>query len=262
MPRPKNFTVRKRTFPHLTGPRWEVDAGLIEGKRRRKFFTTKKAADEYVAEEKVRLRAHGETSVSLSEDDRVLFQAARDRLREAGATINQAVEYYVENHKPLRAAVTLAELLTRATLEKELAGLRRHSLQQFKCSCLSFVRGREGQLAHTVTRDEVKAWVHGNAFAPKTQRTYLGDVRSLFEWARQERYIRVNRRSRPSISITAGGCSAPRCSRRVSSARARGRADGRRARCPAGSVRCSGSSWLRCSAGCGRWRSSARRSAD
>jgi len=192
MPAAKKFTVRKRKFQHLKGPRWEVDCGMIEGKRLRKFFLTRQAADTFADEQWNKLRSHGETSVALTETDRILFQAARDQLASVGATITQAVQFYLSHHKPLRDPISLRELLDKAVVEKELAGRRDHYLSQFACSCRSFIRGREDQKAHIVTKDEVKRWIMGNAWAPKTQRVYLGDLRSLFAWAENEKYIHKN----------------------------------------------------------------------
>ena len=71
------------------------------------------------------------------------------------------------------------------------AGARKRYLQTFACSCRSFAAGRETQLVHTVTRDEVKQWV-ARLKSPKTQRNYLGDLRECLAWAVRERYLRKN----------------------------------------------------------------------
>jgi integrase len=184
--------MRKVRRAHLNGARWEVDLGMIAGKRVRRFFRTREEAEIFLGEKKDALARHGQSAVALSEPDRVLFQAARDRLAAAGATIGQAVDFYLQQHRALREPVTLRRLLELGVSEKELGGMRRRSVQQFLCSCRSFIRDRAEQPAHTVTRDEVKGWILGNGFAPKTQRVYLGDLRSLFAWAVDERYMRKN----------------------------------------------------------------------
>jgi integrase len=47
-------------------------------------------------------------------------------------------------------------------------------------------------MAHTVTRDEVRAWIMGNGYAPKTQRNYLGDLRECFAWGVREGHMVTN----------------------------------------------------------------------
>lgn len=193
MSRPKNITVKREILAHLNGARFVVDCGKIEGKRVRRFFRRRTEAEEFAAEMREKLRRHGETAVAFSHEDRVRFQAAAARLEQAGATIEQAVDFFLSQHRPLKASLTLGELLDRAVLEKELAGLRKNSLAQFACSCRSFIAavGAE-RLAATVRREDVKAWILSRGFAPKTQRTYLGDVRSLFSWAARERFVASN----------------------------------------------------------------------
>jgi len=85
--------VAKWIFPHLKDPRWVADLGKIEQpdgttKRVVRTFKTKKEADEFLETKKEKLRRHGHTALALTEEDRIVFEAARDRLAKAGATIS------------------------------------------------------------------------------------------------------------------------------------------------------------------------------
>lgn len=184
--------IRKRFFKRLKGHRWEVDLGRVNGKRVQKFFRSKAAAEDYLKEQSGMLKEHGHSALALTEADRILFQSARDRLAKACATISEATDFFLATHKPLKDAVSLGRLLELAALDKELAGARPRYLTQFRSSCRSFIAGREDAPAGGVTRDEVKRWILGSGFAPKTQRTYLGDLRTLLEWGVQEKYLRTN----------------------------------------------------------------------
>lgn len=195
MPRQKKFEIRKCQW--AAGSRYLVDLGKIKqddgsSRRIRRFFQVKKDAELYLAEHKVKLVRHGHASVALSEDERIIFQAARDRLARVGATVTEAADFYIANHKEIKAPITLRDLIGKCVLDKELTGAKKRYLQTFACSCRSFACGREERLAHTVTRDEVKGWILGSGFSPKTQRNYLGDLREALAWAVKERYIRTN----------------------------------------------------------------------
>lgn len=197
MPRPKNIKVRRRKLGQLRGVRYEVDLGEVpqeDGKKKRvqRFFKTRIEAEEFADRQRERLKAHDVSSLALTENDRIHFQAERDRLARAGATIRAAVDFYLAHHKPLKDPLALSALLERCALAKEMAGMRKRSLQTFRCSCRSFLRGREDREAQAVTKEEVKTWVLGQGFAPKTQRVYLGDVRALFAWALAENYVGAN----------------------------------------------------------------------
>jgi len=171
---------------------WEADCGFVNGKRVAKCFKTKKEAEDHLALMKGKMRDHGHAAFKLTEDDRIQFVAARERLATAGATVGQAVDFFLSHHRPLKAELTMVQLFEACALDKELTGMRKRSLQQFRCSCRSFLTGRADLLARTIDRDEVKRWILGSGFAPKTQKTYLGDLRALFAWGVTERYLQRN----------------------------------------------------------------------
>lgn len=192
MPRPKAPQIRQRTFPQLVGVRWEVDLGIVEGKRVRRVFKTRGEAEIWLAEQKALLKGHGESAVAISEADRVRFAAARDQLAMVNASIEDAVRFFLQHHRPLKADLGLGRLLDLAADDKRLNGARERYVSQFLCSCRSFLRGKEDRGASTVTKDEVRRWVLGNGWKPKTQRVYLGDLRTLFAWAVENDYLATN----------------------------------------------------------------------
>ena len=155
-------------------------------------FDTKEEAETERDARLRRLHEHGHSSFVLTESERIRFIEARERLAAVGASIEQAVDHFIATKPSLKPPVTLQRLFELCIQEKELLGLRPHSLRQLACSCGSFISGRELRDPSSVTRDEVKAWVLGNNWAPKTQRNYLGDLRTLFSWAKSERYVARN----------------------------------------------------------------------
>ncbi len=176
---------------------WQLDYGLVtqpDGSRKRQqvYFPTRDAAAGAMAAEKVKRQRHGDSAVALTEDLRVRYSAADLALSAAGGTIEQAVALYLKQTKAKVEPVTLGELFARCFATKKKLGKSERYLQQFSVSCLSFVRGRESQLSHTVTRADVRAWVSGNGWAWKTQKGYLGDLRALFNWGISECGLPMN----------------------------------------------------------------------
>jgi integrase len=183
--------IRIRKRRNRASTTYQVDAGIRNGRRYQRSFATKAMAEQHAADLREKLAEHGESAL-LSDPERLRFQAARERLATVGATIEEAVEFLLQHRRPLREPITLEDLQKRCTDDKERLGMRPHYVAQFKCSCKSFVEGRELRHAHTVTREDVQAWISGNGWKPKTQRVYLGDLRTLFAWAVQERYVSAN----------------------------------------------------------------------
>lgn len=188
--------VRKKVYPSGR-VKWQVDLGYVlqeDGSKRRdqKYYDSKDEADGKLKEAKAKRRSYGDSSIALSEADRILFTAARDRLRALGGTIEQAIDAFERTARVLKTPVVLSKLLADCVAEKEALGMKKRSVQQFRCSCLSFIRGREETLSHEVRREDVQTWVLGNKWAPKTQRVYLGDLRALFSWALEKGYASEN----------------------------------------------------------------------
>lgn len=165
---------------------WECDLGKINGKRTAKCFREKGDAEEHLRHALAKKKSEGLAGFAITDTERVAFIGARDKLAAVGATLGDAVAYYLKNHAGVQKKMPLGELLDRCVLAKELAGRRPRYITQFAVSCRSFIQNRRDQLAHTVTKQEIAAWLSGNEWAPKTQRVYLGDLRSLFSWAIDE----------------------------------------------------------------------------
>lgn len=174
--------VRRKKYPSGR-VKWQLDLGMIDGRRFQTYFDTKERALGALAEAKAKRRANGESALTLSEDERIRFCAARDKLAGVGATIEEAVTAFMRSVPARREPLALSDLLARCVAEKRNLGNSKRYLQQFRCSCLSFIRGREHIHAHEVTREEVRGWILGNGWSPKTQRVYLGDLRTLFAYA-------------------------------------------------------------------------------
>lgn len=183
--------IRRRIYP--TGrTKWVVDLGMIAGRRVQVACDSREAALGRLADVKAKRRAEGDAGLSLRATDRVQFVEAREQLAAVGATIGEAVTFFLAHRRPARDPVRLGDLLVQCEREKERLGKSTRYLQQLRCSCLSFIRGRDRQFAHEVTTDEVRAWLTGNAWSPKTQRVYLGDLRTLFAFALESGIIRDN----------------------------------------------------------------------
>lgn len=175
--------IRKKVYPSGR-VKWQLDLGVINGHRSQTYFDTKEAAQGELIAARAKRNAHGAAALSFTNAERICFVTARDRLVEVGATIEQAVEFFLMNRpETVREPLALADLLTRCLEHKAGLGKATRYLQQLKCSCLSFIRGRETLLAHEIIRAEVEKWVLGNGWRAKTQRVYLGDLRTLFAFA-------------------------------------------------------------------------------
>lgn len=176
--RPKKFASGKAG--------WEVDLGKVAGKRVQRYFSTKEAAEKFVGDTKVEKKESGDLGLGLSAADKAAFIEVKARLLAAGVTINQVADYWFEHHKPIAERLTLGELLDRCVLDMELRKVRGNTIATFSCACRSFVEPLRGRDPASITREEIRTWIFGNGWEPKTQRGYLGALVELFNYAVRE----------------------------------------------------------------------------
>ena len=93
---------------------------------------------------------------------------------------------------PFLPCPTVADLINDFLLAKAAAGRSDRYLRQIRISLSSFAKGRLRAPATAVSVKDIEAWVFGQDWAPRTQRGYLADVSTLFNWARRRGLVEGN----------------------------------------------------------------------
>jgi integrase/recombinase XerD len=173
--------------------RWQIDFGVVNGKRKQRRFDSEKAAEKELKKLQKQQENEGKAGISLSEADRIRFLEAREQLARAGATIEQATAFYLAHAKPSAGTIPMAKLRD-ACLEAKLRENKRpRYLDQLKCSATSFCKaGHADTPAHSITASEVEHWLFKNNWKPKTQAVYLADLRTVFAWGIARGYLTIN----------------------------------------------------------------------
>lgn len=172
---------------------WQLDCGMVHGRRVQLSFQTRQEAEAEAARRKGVLRSHGAAGFVLSATEQVVFAEARDRLSAVGANVNEAVEFFLRHARPVRDAVTWAELVRRCLRAKEDVGCDPRYVAQMRSVAMGFGRaGHAERAVHEITRQDVEGWLRANEWAVKTWNNYLTDLRTVFAWGKAEGYLTLN----------------------------------------------------------------------
>lgn len=172
---------------------WQVDCGVVSGRRVQVSYKTKDAADAELARLKGEVKRVGNMAFALTDGDRLAYVGLRERLADVGATLEQAVAFFLSHAKPARGAITVADMIAACLVAKAADGHRPRYVGQLKCSALSFSRAGFGtRLAHEITSGDVERWLRSNQWANKTWNVYLGDLRTVFAWGIDRGYVTLN----------------------------------------------------------------------
>jgi integrase len=184
--------IRRRKYASgKTG--WQLDLGLVNGKRMQISCASKEDAEGELARRKAELRRAGELAFSITDEERHRYVACRDRLKAVGASLEQAVDFFLLHAKPAKGAITLRQMIDACIEAKREEGARPRYLGQLKCSANSFADSHgEETMCDQVTALDVTRWLQSNEWAPKTWNVYRGDLRTVYQWAIATGHATIN----------------------------------------------------------------------
>lgn len=173
--------------------KWKLD-GSFGGKRVRLFFLTEGEAKA----ERARLTGEraeaGPVADRLTPAERISFAAIRDRLDDYGATIEDAAKFFLEHAVATGDPLRMRDLLEAALAAKGAEGKSDRYLNSMSSSVGQFCAwgGNGFRWAHEIRLEDVMGWVEGNGWASATRRTYLIDLRTVFEFGIKAGALRLN----------------------------------------------------------------------
>jgi len=177
--------LRKRRLPsgHFS---WLIDYGIVDGVRRRvSFGEDRGAAERALAKAQAAVVSHGALGLSASPQEMAEFLTLKVRLREAGASISEAVEFFMRHGTLVKNRVLVPELVESFLWAKVEAGKSRRTLETYRGTLRSLARAFPLVMAHELTAGQVLAWLAGQGWSKRTQSGALGHFRSLYAWGRE-----------------------------------------------------------------------------
>lgn len=186
-PRNKRAKAQKwpriRSVTHKNGAKaWMVDARKA-GKGDRFFFKTKGEADTKAEQLRSTLKNQGAAGLAISDRLRVEAVELSARLAGVGATLTDAVEYFLAHAKPTGGIKTVDGVVKLFLKAKKQAG-RRASYLDIQRSVLGYFGKTFGaREIHTVGHQEISEWMLAQPWQLRTQENYRRDLGNLFGFA-------------------------------------------------------------------------------
>ena len=172
-----------------------VDYGIVEGRRLRRSYGSEAEALEAMASARAARRRHGDSVMDLEAGEVARYLALRGKLEAVGASIEEAVRFYLKHGAgPRRERVRAEDLLALCLEAKWEENKRPRYLSQLKCSVMSFLReGHLGRWADEISREDVERWLRAHPeWKPKTRNVYLIDLRTVFAWGVTQGKVALN----------------------------------------------------------------------
>lgn len=174
------------------------------GKRKRKFFETKLAADSWAAFKNAERDTHGIAHAEFSEALRVMAQNAVERLQPHGKTIDDAVGYYLAHLEASAKSCTAEKLVKELVADKKRDGLSRRHVSDLRCRLSAFAKKFEGLPVTTITSAAIDDWLRSLTVSPVTRNHYRRLVVLAFNYAIGRGYATDNPAARTAKAKEAG----------------------------------------------------------
>src|SRR5262245_59334825 len=168
-----------------------------DGKRQRKFFETREAAEAYVKDRSADKREFGLRFVTQPPAERAVIAYQLQRLKDLGWTLPAAVDFIEKHGQEVAPSLTLGQVADEFLAAKKTAGLRPRYLKTLRASINRFLVNRREKLIGDITASEIQEYISSNGWLPATMRSYLVDVRTLFAFAVKRKYARDN----PALAV-------------------------------------------------------------
>lgn len=171
---------------------YQLDLGKVNGKRVLRSYKTEAQALKALEKAQKARERHGSMASELTGSEMAEVVVAREKAAEAGVTLLEAVNFYLQHAKRMREEVLLSELVQRFVDDRWNEGCSARYRRQLNVSLGSLVKRHPTSQAHEITKENVEAWLKAYGWAGKTRNNYAGVVRACFAWALDKGHARIN----------------------------------------------------------------------
>ena len=158
------------------------------GKRRRKFFSTKKEADAFGQLLKVEFENRGAEGVAFPTALRTMAAECAEMLAPFGKTIRDAATFYAVHLRQQQDSVPVAAAVAELIKLKEAAHKSARYVNDLGLRLGRFCKTHGERTVASITAKELDEWLAGLEVAPGTRNTFRRDIRTLFSFCERRGY--------------------------------------------------------------------------
>jgi integrase len=175
---------------------WCVVVPKLGGGRTRRFFDFtdegRKEAETLLGISKTQQINYGTAALTLSPAERAEYMECREALKPYGATLRDAIRFYLPHLKARNRASTVKELVKELLGVKTADGASERYLGDLRSRLNQFADSFEKRNVASITGPEVDKWLRALAVAPITRNNFRRVLIVLFNFAKAQGYCVEN----------------------------------------------------------------------
>jgi integrase len=189
-------TATKLSKVKINGhPFWCVTWPKIGKGRNRQFFKDKTEAATVLQQKLIAQENYGIAGVSFNERHRAEYLECAEALQPFGATIRDAVNFYIPHLKAMKRSCTAAQLVDELLKVKEADGASKRYLSDLRSRLNQFSEIFDGQPVAEITAPQIDEWLRslsdketGKRLSPITRNNFRRVLIVAFNFARGRNY--------------------------------------------------------------------------
>jgi integrase len=185
--------MKKPVVSETAHPRYSWRVQYTDaGKRKSRFFKTKIAAKTFAEQQEVEVINHGRELAATPHALRAEAMRCTQLLEPIGATLTDAVQFYLKHARPAGGHRTIDALLTEFLEAKRKAGRRENYVSIQKVVLGGFAKSFLKRNVHEFDRGTIEQWLSEKPWALRTRRNVQHDLQNLFRFAMQRGHCASN----------------------------------------------------------------------
>jgi integrase len=171
---------------------YQVDLGIVDGKRKRVNFSTKLKAETYAEQCRVAKANEGMAAFSLPMDIRLDAAKAHEILGSHDISILEAAKYYKKHVLAYKTAPTVKEIVATYISDAKNRNLRPRSIGDLEHRLNGFAADFADTRLSEITLDELKEWVQDDDWGMRTRINFLTKISQLYFFAVKRKWVDSN----------------------------------------------------------------------
>lgn len=188
----RTSTPRVAKYHGSETSKYVVEGLRIGGKRTRKFFRKKRAAEAWLRKTVARVRKEGEGAIHMPEQLRVDAVACAERLKPYGKTIADATEHFLAYLATISRSCSVSELIIEFNATKKQDGASDRYLQDLRNRLDTFAADFGSLKAGEILPNQIDDWLRGLEVAAQTRNNFRKVLHALFQFALVRGYATEN----------------------------------------------------------------------
>ncbi|MSU51836.1 MAG: hypothetical protein EXS41_00330 [Opitutaceae bacterium] len=179
----RTSTPRVAKYNGSETSKYVVEGLRVNGKRTRKFFEKRRAADAWLRKTVARLRKEGEGAIHMPEQLRVDAVACAERLKPYGKTIADATEHFLAYLAAISRTCPVSDLIAEFIAAKRQDGASRRYLQDLRNRLDTFSKDFGAMKAGEILPSQIDDWLRSRKVAAQTRNNFRKVLHNLFHFA-------------------------------------------------------------------------------